>query len=250
MLVIAPPQTSDTRAGRISQRLLEMETYRLMALRGLPVAKTLAPVLAAAEAGLADITGKLEARLASEGELLDTLIHVAAGVERATAEHAYRFAATQAYATLVHQRINELREKPISGTQTLGEFMQRRLTPAIATVAATAQRLASLSQRIERVSALLRTRVDIATEMQNQQLLAKLTQGQDLQLSLQTTVEGLSIAAISYYVVSLLLYLAKALKSAGLPINPELATGALIPIVLLLVWKATQRVHAKLNRPH
>lgn len=250
MLVIAPPQTSDTRAGRISQRLLEMETYRLMALRGLPVAKALAPVLAAAEAGLADITGKLEARLASEGDLLDTLIHVAAGVERATAEHAYRFAATQAYATLVHQRINEMREKPISGTQTLGEFMQRRLTPAIATVAATAQRLASLSQRIERVSALLRTRVDIATEMQNQQLLAKLTKGQDLQLSLQTTVEGLSIAAISYYVISLLLYLAKALKYAGLPINPELATGALIPVVLLLVWKATQRVHAKLHRPH
>jgi uncharacterized membrane-anchored protein len=250
MLVIAPPQTSDTRAGRISQRLLEMETYRLMALRGLPVAKALAPVLASAETGLAEITGKLEARLASEGDLLDTLIHVAAGVERATAEHAYRFAATQAYATLVHQRINELREKPIPGTQTLGDFMQRRLTPAIATVAATAQRLASLSQRIERVSALLRTRVDIATEMQNQQLLAKLTKGQDLQLSLQATVEGLSIAAISYYVVSLLLYLAKALKSAGLPINPELATGALIPIVLLLVWKATQRVHAKLNRPH
>ncbi len=247
MLVIAPPGTSPTRVGRISQRLLELEIYRLMALRGLPVAKEIAPVLAQAEAGLAEVTLKLEGRQSSESELLDTLIHVATRVERATAEHAYRFAATQAYDTLVRQRIAELREKPIPGTQTLGEFMQRRLSPAIATVAATGQRLASLSQRIERVSALLRTRVDIATEQQNHQLLAKLTRGQDLQLSLQTTVEGLSIAAISYYVVSLLLYVAKALKSAGLGLNPELAVGALIPLVLWSVWRATRRVHAKLH---
>jgi uncharacterized membrane-anchored protein len=247
MLVIAPPGTSETRAGRISQRLLELETYRLMALRGLPVAKALAPMLAETESGLANVTARLEGRQASESELLDTLIHEAARVERATAEHLYRFSATQAYDALVRQRIAELREKPIPGTQTIGEFMQRRLSPAIATVAATAGRLASLSQRIERASALLRTRVDIATETQNQQLLAKLTRGQELQLSLQTTVEGLSIAAISYYVISLLLYGGKALKALGLPINPEMAAGALIPVVLWGVWKATQRVHAKLH---
>ncbi len=247
MLVIAPPGTSETRAGRVSQRLLELEIYRLMALRGLPVAKALAPMLAESEAALAEVTAKLEARQDSEAELLDSLIHVAAGVERATAQHLYRFSATQAYDALVRQRISELREKPIPGTQTIGEFMQRRLSPAIATVVATSARLASLSQRIERASALLRTRVDIATETQNQQLLAKLTRGQDLQLQLQSTVEGLSIAAISYYVVSLLLYGVKALKSAGLPLNPEITTGALIPLVLWGVWKATQRVHARLN---
>lgn len=250
MLVIAPPGTSETRAGRISQRLLELEIYRLMALRGLPVAKALAPVLAEAEASLSEVTVQLETRQASESDLLDTLIHVAARIERANAEHQYRFAATAAYDALVERRLVELREKAIPGTQTIGEFMQRRLTPAIATVAATAQRLSALSQRIERASALLRTRVDIATETQNQQLLAQLTRGQQLQLNLQTTVEGLSIAAISYYVISLLLYGGKALKAAGLPINPEMAAGALIPVVLWGVWKATQRVHAKLNGTH
>lgn len=247
MLVIAPPGTSETRAGRISQRLLELEIYRLMALRGLPVAKSLAPVLARAEADLADTTARLEAREVSETELLDRLIHVAARIERANAEHGYRFSATEAYHGIVRQRIAELRERPIPGTQTLGEFMQRRLSPAIATVGATAQRLTALSQRIERSSALLRTRVDIATEQQNQQLLERLTRGQRLQLNLQSTVEGLSIAAISYYVVSLLLYVGKALKSAGLPLNPELAAGALIPLVLWSVWKATQRIHARLH---
>lgn len=247
MLVIAPPGTSETRAGRISQRLLELETYRLMALRGLPVAKALGPTLTHAETQLAHITAQLENKSTSEQDLLDQLVSLAARVERATAEHSYRFAATRAYDALVAQRIIELRERPIPGTQTIGEFMQRRLSPAMATAAASAQRLTSLSERVARTSALLRTRVDIVTEAQNQQLLEKLTRGQELQLHLQTTVEGLSIAAISYYVISLLLYLAKGAKAAGLPIHPEIAAGALIPLVLWAVWRTTRRIHARLG---
>lgn len=249
MLVIAPSGMTDMRAGRISQRLLELETYRLMALRGLPVAKALGPMLAEAEGQLADITARLENKSASDQGLLDTLVSLAARVERATAEHSYRFSATRAYSALVGQRIAELREKPIPGTQLLGEFMQRRLSPAMATVEATAQRLASLSGRVSRTSALLRTRVDIATEVQNQQLLEKLTRGQELQLRLQSTVEGLSIAAISYYVVSLLLYVGKAFKAAGAPVNPEIAAGALIPLVLWGVWRTTRRIHEKIRAP-
>ncbi len=250
LLVIAPDGTTDTRAGRISQRLLELETYRMMALRGLPVAKSIGPMLSEAEAMLADVTAQLEATQVSEQQLLDTLIGLAARVERANAQHMYRFSATKAYEALVVQRLTELRERAVPGTQTLGEFMQRRLSPAMATVAATAQRLAALSQRIERASALLRTRVDIATEAQNQQLLAKLTRGQELQLRLQSTVEGLSIAAISYYVISLVLYGGKAAKAAGLPINPEVAAGVLIPVVLWAVWRTIKRIHQKLYSEH
>jgi len=247
MLVVAPPGTSESRAGRISQRLLELETYRLMALRGLPAAKALGPMLSRSEQALAEITQALESGREAEPVLLEQLIALAATVERATAEHQYRFSATQAYHALVRQRLDELREKAVPGTQTLGEFMQRRLSPAIATVAASERRLGGLSQRIERAGALLRTRVDIATEAQNQQLLAQLTRGQALQLRLQTTVEGLSIAAISYYVVSLVLYGAKAAKAAGMAmLNPELVAGASIPLVLWAVWKATQRIHARL----
>ena len=250
LLVISPTNTSELRVGRISQRLLELETYRLMALRGLPVAKDLGPMLAQAEARLAEITARMENKDASDQELLDKLIALAATVERATATHLYRFTATQAYYALVEQRIEQLRETPIPGTQTVGEFVLRRVSPAMATVQATAQRLSSLSQRIERASALLRTRVDIATESQNQTLLEKLTRGQELQLRLQTTVEGLSIAAIAYYVVSLILYLGKAGKAAGLPVNPELLAGALIPLVLLGIWWGTRQLHKKLHAGH
>lgn len=247
MLVIAPPNTTDTRAGRISQRLLELETYRLMALRGLPLAKALTPKLTTTENELALITELIDDGSESDPVLLHRLATLAARVEQATAHHAYRFSATEAYHGIVAQRIAELREKAIPGTQTIGEFMNRRLSPAMATVAATAHRLNSLSGRITRASALLRTRVDIATEAQNQQLLEKLTRGQELQLRLQSTVEGLSIAAISYYVVSLLLYLAKGAKAVGVPIHPEMATGAAIPLVLWAVWRTTRRIHEKLH---
>ena len=247
MLVLTQGATSESRAGRISQRVLELETYRLMALRGLPVAKQLSPELAQAEAQLANIAARLDAKQGSDQELLDDLVGLAAKVERTTAEHGYRFSATRAYDARVRERIGELRERPVHGTQTVGEFMQRRLGPAMATVAATAQRLTALSERVVRTSALLRTRVDIATEAQNQQLLEKLTRGQELQLRLQSTVEGLSIAAICYYVVSLLLYAAKALKLAGVPIQPELAVGLMIPLVLWGAWTTVQRIHARIH---
>lgn len=247
LLVISPPNTSELRVGRISQRLLEVETYRLMALRGLPVAKELAPMLSEAESLLAGITARMEGADASDQELLDTLIGLAARVERATASHMYRFSATMAYHGLVEQRIEQMRETPIPGTQMLGEFLQRRLAPAISTVQATGQRLNALSQRIERTSALLRTRVDIATEAQNQQLLEQLTRGQELQLRLQSTVEGLSIAAISYYVVSLILYAGKAAKAAGLGVNPEMVAGALTPVAVLTIWWGTRQIRKRLH---
>ncbi|MEO6276900.1 DUF3422 domain-containing protein [Roseateles sp.] len=246
IVVLAEPGTPETRAGRICQRLLELETYRLMALRGLPAAKALGSTMSEVEAALATITARLEQRGASEAELLDDLISTAARIEHATAEHQYRFGATQAYHAIVETRLGELHEGKVAGAQTLGEFMQRRLSPAIATVTATAQRLAGLSERISRASALLRTRVDIATEAQNQQLLAQLGDGQRTQLRMQATVEGLSLAAITYYVVSLLLYFFKALKAEGwLPFSPELAAGVAIPVVLLTVWQTTRRIHRK-----
>jgi uncharacterized membrane-anchored protein len=248
-LVLTQSQTSASRVGRVVQRLLEMEIYRMVALRGLPVAKFLSSELGEAERALAAITHDIEGRAVEDHLLLEQLAKLAAAVERANAQHNFRFSATRAYNEIFLQRMVELRESPVQGIQTLGEFMQRRLSPAIATVAASAQRLESLSQRISRAGDLLRTRVDIATEQQNHQLLEKLTKGQALQLRLQQTVEGLSIAAISYYVVSLVYYLAKSFKDLGwLPVSPETVTGLAITPIVLGVWFAMRRVHRLIHR--
>ena len=247
MLVLASPQTSENRSGRIAQRLLELETYRIMSLLSLPVAKKLSAKLAQTEIQLVEITKRLEKKIDSDEVLLNDLAGLAAEVESITAENSYRFSAARAYDGIVRERISEMREQPLSGIQTVGEFMQRRLAPAMATVNATSERLAALAQRLSRASALLRTRVDIATEAHNQELLEKLTKGQALQLRLQSTVEGLSIAAISYYVVSLILYLGKAMEGAGVNINPEMLAGFSTPVVLFVSWKLIQRIHRSLK---
>ena len=247
VLVLASPGTSPNRAGRIAQRILELETYRMMALLSLPVAKSLGSKLAQTEVQLVEITQRLEKKVDADEVLLKDLAGLAVQVESATAEHSYRFSAARAYNAIVLERISEMRESPLSGMQSVGEFMQRRLAPAMATVNATSDRLGNLAQRISRASALLRTRVEIVAEQHNQQLLEKLTRGQALQLRLQSTVEGLSIAAITYYVVSLALYVGKAIKALGLDINPELFAGLMIPFILFFARKTIQKIHQQIN---
>ena len=239
---------TETRAGRVSARLLELEIYRMMALMGWPVARALGPLLKVAEVQLADITTAMESTQMSDSELLHLLIALAARVEGATAAHSFRFAATTAYKNLVHTRITELREVRLPGVLTFSEFLNRRFLPAMATVEATHKRLTNLSERIERSSALIRTRADIVREEQNQKLLEKLTDGQRLQLRIQQTVEGLSIAAISYYALSLLVYAFKAAKAGGLQINTDIATGLSIPLVIAVVAYFTAKVRCKLHQ--
>jgi uncharacterized membrane-anchored protein len=247
ILVLAAPETSENRSGRIAQRLLELETYRIMSLLSLPLAKTLATQLTQSELRLVEINDRLEKKMDKDELLLDDLTALAAEVESTTAENSFRFSAARAYDAIVQQRIAEMREQPLSGIQTVGEFMQRRLAPAMATVNATSLRLSALAERIARTSDLLRTRVDIASENHNQELLEKLTKGQATQLRLQTTVEGLSIAAISYYVVSLTLYLGKALQATGVNISPEMLAGFSTPIVLFVCWRMVQKIHRSLH---
>jgi uncharacterized membrane-anchored protein len=125
--------------------------------------------------------------------------------------------------------------------QTFEEFMARRFTPAVATCTTVSQRLHDLSERVAQASSLLSTRVDITRERQNQALLASMDRRAKLQLRLQQTVEGLSVAAIVYYVVGLVGYLAKGLKALGLRIEPDLAVGLTLPAVVAVVMLALRR---------
>ena len=97
-------------------------------------------------------------------------------------------------------------------------------------------RQANLSRKLARVANLLRAKVDIEIESQNRNLLSSMNKRTQLQLRLQQTVEGLSVAAVSYYVVGLVGYLVKGGEKAGLPINPALATALAVPVVIFVVW--------------
>lgn len=76
---------------------------------------------------------------------------------------------------------------------------------------------------------LLRTRVEIEQQQSSQALLATMNSRQGMQLKLQSTVEGLSVAAITYYIVGLASYLAKGAQHWGWPWSPEMTAAAAIP---------------------
>lgn len=224
-------------AGRLVQRLCEIETYRMLALLALPLAHRHGPKLGRSGERLIEITARMAAieGLEDERRLLGDLTRMSAEIEDMAATASYRFGAARAYYALVRRRVEELREERFEGMQTIGEFLERRLAPAVRTCEAVAVRLDAHSERVSRASQLLRTRIDIALEAQNSALLRSIDQRARLQLRLQRTVEGLSVAAISYYLVGLIGYAAKAGKAAGLKLDVDLITGLAIPVVVGLV---------------
>jgi uncharacterized membrane-anchored protein len=238
-------------AGRLAQRVLEIETYRMMALLGLPIARTVATALDDVETELAVLAERMAADgtpAVAEEDLLEQITRLAARLEKLSLNNGYRFSASKAYNRLVKARIEELREARIEGVPTVEEFMERRLTPAMNTCKAVAARQEALGRRVANLNDLLRTRVSIVQEAQNRQILQSMDRRAAQQLRLQQAVEGLSVAAISYYVVGLLAYAGKAVKGLGLPLSPEVATGALVPVVVAAVWLGLRRMHQRMHR--
>lgn len=235
-------------AGRLVQRVLEIDVYRMLALLAFPVAKELTPALVANERELASIATMLAAAdTRSEPALLDRLTRLQAEIESREADNHYRFGAATAYYELVQRRITELREERIDPLPMFTEFMERRLAPAMNTCRAVSTRLESLSQRVSRASQLLSTRIEITREGQNQALLESMDRRAELQLRLQSTVEGLSVAAVTYYVVGLVNYAAKGLNSLGLPVDSSIVTVLSIPVVGFVVWRGIRRVTRKVT---
>lgn len=64
---------------------------------------------------------------------------------------------------------------------------------------------------------MLHTRVENAQLQSRQALLANMNKRQGLRLQLQSTVEGLSVAAITDYIVGLVSYQAKGAHKLGWP---------------------------------
>jgi uncharacterized membrane-anchored protein len=247
--LVVDRKMSPRQAGRMVQRLLEIDTYRMMASLALPVARDLAPVLTRGEEELAGITASLvTAKSDDEPLLLDRLTRLGAEIDSREAASHYRFSASKAYYDLVQRRILDLREERVEGIQRFDEFTERRLAPAMSTLQAVALRQESLTERLARAVQLLSTRVDITRERQNQKVLESMNRRAKLQLRLQQTVEGLSVAAVTYYVVGLVGYAAKAVKADGFEVNPDLAVGISIPVAAALMAFGVYRLRRSLHR--
>jgi uncharacterized membrane-anchored protein len=240
---LTPRQT-----GRMVQRLLEIDTYRMMALLALPIARELAPFLSDCDKELAEVTSLLAtATSRDESALLYRLTRLEASIENRITSNEFRFGAAMAYNDLVTRRIDELREQRVTGFAPFKEFNDRRLAPAIATCQTVVRRQESLSARVARANELLATRIDVTLEEQNQELLASLNKRASTQLRLQQTVEGLSVVAITYYAVNLIGDVAKAISTEVHHLEPEVVMGLSVPLVMALAALAVRRIRRSVN---
>ncbi|MCB1948374.1 DUF3422 family protein [Nitrosomonas sp.] len=236
--------------GRLVQRLLEIETYRMLAMLPLPVTRDMIPKLAQADHRLATLRNKELSNIDDEQKLLDELTTLAAEIEALSAQTSHRYNASRAYYDIVKLRIKELREERIEGLQMLQEFMIQRLSSAMGTCELVHSKLENLSLHVARASELLRTRVDISMEAQIRDLLKSMDNRAHVQLRLQETVEGLSVVVLSYYLLGLIGYGLKAIKAAGYMINVELITGIAIPVVVTGVFFAVRGIRSLVNKQH
>lgn len=231
------------RLGALAQRLLEIETYRTLALLGIPLTRSLGPHLRNIEKRLAAITDEMRKSAHRDSEaLLARLTDLSAELEADTAASLYRFGASRAYYEIVEERVAALGETFVPGCYRWRNFLHRRIAPAMRTCRAIEERQANLSDKLARATTLLRSWIDVQLEHQNSDLLASMNNRAKLQLQLQQTVEGLSVAAISYYVIGLLSYLIKGIPGLHDIVAPELVIAALVPLVILAIWWIVRQI--------
>ena len=244
--VFVAPETEGRRVGRIVQRLCEIETYKSMSMLGLARVRDLGPRLGAVDTELTRLMGDMTGDMARPEDTLKALLGVSSELEQTLATSSFRFGATGAYEAIVTQRIAALREERFGGRQTFAEFMTRRFDPAMRTVKSSEARMRQMAERAAQAGNLLRTRVDVERQSQNQDLLASMDKRADLQLRLQKTVEGLSVVAISYYAVNLALYLLGPLGTET-GVSKVVLTAVVTPVVILLVWWMVRRIRSRME---
>ena len=231
------------RRSILVRRLLEIDTYRSMAMLALPLARRVAPEVGEAERDLTALIEKLADAASSEAikKALDALHRLSIRSGQLSERLGYRFAAARAYGRILEARIDGLREGPTGLGSTIGRYLGNRVDPALATCFAIEKRLETLSGKIERAIELLNVRIGLDMQIQNKSVLETIASTARSQFRLQATVEGLSVIAISYYALGILSYvLAGPLEY--LHFDKTLAVSIAAPFAIAIVWWSVRRV--------
>ncbi|MFC3053377.1 DUF3422 domain-containing protein [Kordiimonas pumila] len=228
----------DSRLSRLVHRLLDIETYRILAMAALPIARKTMETLDKLEPALDKIIATIASNPSEEEQeqLLIEITTIAAKAEHLASSTAYRFAAAKAYEDIISRRLIEIKEEALNDHPRMTQFLSKSFSPAMRTCEAAGHRANDLTARISRAANLLNTMVDMAQKRQSHKILKSLETQGSRQIRLQQAVEGLSIFAVSYYGIGLVNYALKGAKAFGLPFTPEILTGLSVPIMLFLSW--------------
>lgn len=222
--------------SRSVQRLQELGNYRNLALLGLPMAQDGWQVLDRIEDELSVLTAQVARPEVRDDDLLSEVTRLSADLITHATRIDYRLSATEAYATIVEDRLEGLHIRNCPGHPSLADFTQRRFLPAMRTCAAHRRRQEQLAQRTERLVSLLRTRVETRIENQNGRLLASMERSSTRQLRLQQLVEGLSVVALSYYGISLIAKMLEGVEMLHPDFHAHLVVAVLTPVMVAVMY--------------
>ena len=241
--LLAASQCGAQRRGVIVRRLLEIETYRSLALLGLPIARQVGGRVQAQEHDLERITAEIgdQSFIHVQRRALDDLHRLSVEAGRLVEETGFRFSATQAYGDILANRLERLGERPLGESTTITRYLDNRIRPALATCRAMEKRLTDLGGRVQRSIELLNATMSVAIQSQNQEVLDTILSTAQSQYRLQETVEGLSIIAITYYGLGILSYLLEGMHDA-LPISKPVLLSVAAPVIAIMVFFVVRRL--------
>lgn len=237
---------SPLRRAIMLRRILEMETYRTMALLALPLARETAPHLRALETELAALVEGLS-ELGTTAEVQERLYRLNALSVRAgqlSEKLAYRFAAARAYGAILQRRLEKLRERTLGQGSSFSSFIGNRVEPALATCEAMDQRLSRLAEKLARAIDMLDVRISLDIQIQNKAVLETIAETARSQFRLQHTVEGLSTIAITYYLLGIVGY-ALSGPLAVLGWDKTWAISIAAPFALAGVWFSLRAIRRR-----
>jgi len=234
-LLITAGDVGDGERGRIIQRVQELGNYRNLTLLGFPIVQEYGPQVDRLEMKLSDHAKRVALVGEDDEILLDELAGISSELELIRSATGFRLSATAAYAEVVADRLASLNVQPVANFQSLTDFTERRLVPASRTCSVFRQRLSHIAERISGVMHTLDVRIDSRIKAQNLSLMQSMERSTQLQLRLQTLVEGLSVIAAAYYLVGLIAYIAKAAAAFPSGSTSDIFVGATtLPVVLII----------------
>lgn len=253
--LILAGELTPTQLGRQVKRLLELENYYHLILMPLDEFRAQAAELRDLEVAFTRKTREMFGALVDappeeERRWLGLLTEHSAQVTRLKEVMRYRLGAARSYHELFHRQLKNMNENRVEeGNQPLSSFLIGRVDPAVRGYTNFNERLDSLSRGLDRASNMLRTRVEMTVQKQNLDLLEGMARQGRQQLMLQTTVEGLSVIVLSYYLTGLFGYLVKALaKLDWLAGDPAVWQGAMLPVAIAISIAINAYVHRRVHK--
>ncbi len=244
-LLVTAGDIEDGERGRIIQRAQELGNYRNLALLGFPIVQQYGPQVDILEQRLSEHAKRVSVADDDDETLLNQLAQISSELELIRSATGFRLSATAAYAEVAADRLASLNVQPVANYQSLTDFTERRLVPASRTCSVFRQRLSHIAERISGVMHTLDVRIDIRIKAQNLGVMQSMERSTQLQLRLQTLVEGLSVIAAAYYLIGLIAYVTKGFAAYPSGSSSEIFIGAITLPVILLIFAFVRRLRYK-----